>query len=779
MTTQTQKLNFAITIPFGVDSSGRQTQLAAYAATFKNDNSPSQALSSASVAQISIPLNTSELESIKTFVEVLTQKAPEIAEAPLLTSGATSTEDEIANISYFVRTLMPEAPSTQAVGVTTGENVFQGFWAAIKAAERFVKARNLKDRGGMIEGGADAVRGLCQSVGGFTYLGYRGVMIPADLHKVDTSIKAVTPLGQSAYLLGMVGNIAFLIFYLMIGVWASYSLVEDFLFSTGMKAHGNNQLFDFFMQKVTADPKIKLQKFKTHLEKLPVENRAVQVSAFKGRLADIALSKFASHFLKWQDELAKTGELTEKPLTEQQVKIVFKTLFALKEVELRKQRVHAAYLTALGLDDHDLEGFDFTTLELIGFKLEQIRSQAKKEAKFSRATSDGCTEAVKKAAKRGLSERLKYEGDVIVKEAAQKELTELKGKVVSENTKNQSIHSALIAIAVLGIISTIMIFVTLNPVGVIAMTVIALLLVAGMMATDGYAMLEGWKSGNVPGRYDKTYLVVISLVIIAALAVSIGVTLGFGLPLLPMILACGIGGASLGLSSIAYYKLTQKEKAWIEDHPDLQRFKELLDSVAQEGEIDEKVTALFKKLSKEDRLAIRKKYSELSSNGQCGFKQEKYQKLDRLNDFGYSYLWTTKFEDDKEYQLFVRAMKKSVKFFWDEWAKTKKTSDCERALKLQSVLERVKQKKEFRLLDNMVLDGKLLDDDLLNKLKNDLWYVVKRQESLADLKHIVEAVIEDKTQAVSILPIQEGARNKVTPLIQRVYNVFHHKSDAA
>ncbi len=175
--------------------------------------------------------------AIESFIEIPLRAVPAAQELPFLTSGATSTEDNIANISYFIRTLMPEAVSTQAVGVTTGENVFQGLWAAVKSIERFKWAREIGDTGGMIEGGTDVIRGASQSAGGAAYLGYRAAMIPADIQNLDTSFYATTFIGKSAFVLGTIGNIFFTVFYVMIALWSAYGFAKDWQFSIGMKAH--------------------------------------------------------------------------------------------------------------------------------------------------------------------------------------------------------------------------------------------------------------------------------------------------------------------------------------------------------------------------------------------------------------------------------------------------------------------------------------------------------------------------------------------------------------
>lgn len=759
MTGKAQSLNFTLNVPPGISLNGSSSFSfnAIDKLVFENQQVYLSALSLFSVKKIPDFLHEIDSGSIKTFVEILLKKAPKTARSSLLTSGATSTEDEIANISYFARTLMPESVSNEAIGVTTGENIFQGFWAAVKSAERFRNAMQIDDHGGIVESGADAVRGISQSIGGAAYLGYRGTMIASNIQKADAAIQGTSKLGQAASALGLIGNVAFLIFYAMICVWAGYSFTKDWQFRIAMRAHEKNEesLFDFLMHKIEADPKTKLQKLQAYWKKLPAEKKEVRIEAFKKKLADAALSEFSELILKWQNELLKNGELSQKPLTEAQAREALKALFEFRNVDLQNQGVHAVYLTSLGLNENDLLGINFSVLELIGFKIEEAKRQAKKEAKFSRVVNEESLIAVKKAIHRGLGERLKQSVDPLVKESAQKELTILKEKIVLENSKNKWLHGALIAVGVLGIVSTILGF--LNPVGGIVLTVITLLLVGTMMITDGSAMLEGWKIEGVIGSCDKNYLLVISLIIFIAVGVSIGLTLGLGLPLVPMILSCLIGAASLSLSGFAYYKMTQKEKVWLENHPDLMKFKELLKDIAQDSDTDEKVSALFKKLPKADRQSIRKKYKELSLKGRCNFKQLKYRQLDDHADFGRLYLidevCRKRLIEEKEHQLIIKAMKKTLKFFWGKWAKTKNVLDGQRALKLQSLFERISQKQLQDIQINLHEIEK--DKEAYLRMKEDLWYVVKRHESGLDLKHAVDEVIQDGARSETDSEFQE------------------------
>ena len=362
-------------------------------------------------------LNDIRLDHFKTVIEIVFKKAQERANAPLLTCGTASTEDVFSDISFFFRIFMPEHAATQAAGFPTAVNAFQGWFAAVPAAERFALAKSTGDRSGMIEAAIDYARGYYQAVGGAAYAGDRGTRIAADIHKIDTSsLQAATPLGRAAYVLGLIGNIAFMAFYTLLGIWGSYGSVKDWQFSRRMNAQENDKLFDFLMGKVSADPKTKLVKLNNHWNLTgDVEKRREQLAAFKNKLVETALSRFTNQFLKWQGELKLEG----KSLTKQELKNMFEILFKAKEDEFAQPNgVRKAALSALDLTEDDVEGFGFTTLELMGFNFEQGRRQAKKEAKFARVADLNCVKAVQKLGNQGLAVRLVCD-DPLVKASAE------------------------------------------------------------------------------------------------------------------------------------------------------------------------------------------------------------------------------------------------------------------------------------------------------------------------------------------------------------------------
>jgi hypothetical protein len=71
--------------------------------------------------QLPNQLDDFELEP---FNKIIFAKVQKTVNAPLLTSGATGTQDTISDISFLFRIFMPEHASTEAAGFTTGVNTF-------------------------------------------------------------------------------------------------------------------------------------------------------------------------------------------------------------------------------------------------------------------------------------------------------------------------------------------------------------------------------------------------------------------------------------------------------------------------------------------------------------------------------------------------------------------------------------------------------------------------------------------------------------------------------
>ena len=508
---------------------------------------------------------------------------------PLLSGAALCTEDVNADISYCVRTVMPDGGGVpaQALGITTGLNTFQGMMAAVSAHSRYQAASAIDDTDGKVESGIDFARGVFQSIGGASYIGYRATEIPVEIK----GLSATTTLGKAAYWTGLVGNIAFTIFYAMMGVWGTFCLVKNRIFSSKLESQKTDQ-------------------------------------------------------------------------------------------------------------------------DLANFLKQQVDSE---KARFSAATSGDCVTKVQKAFERGLEVRLNAE-DQPVKESAVKELHQLRGKVVQENTKAKWIYGALVAIAVIGIgVSVVSFFPILPVLAAHILLGFTVVLACSMGLFDAYYLNQGYENGP-PGRYDKLYLIAIGVILLGAMGLSVGLTLGFGLPLIQLYFAGAIAAGGVSMAGFSFAQICKKEKLWKENHPEVQ------DLVLTEGPVDAKMMEVFKKLPKETRQEVRSKYSEQS----LPFRTEHYLQLDANHDFGGNYLE----QADPQDALLQRALKKSAKFFWKEWFISKAEADKSHALIVEKLLEKIKR----GVKDLVEIKS---DRIAYDKLKNDIWYLAKRQESQIDLKSVI------------------------------------------
>lgn len=665
-------------------------------------------------------------EPLKKFIEGDLLHLLSAISLPALSNGASCLGDTVADLSWLLRTLMPEAPCTEWVGITTGENVIRGAWAAIKAWKRFEQGYAIGDKGGMIESGIDVPRGAFQSAGGAFYLAYRGLMVASDIQNVNAAFNATTALGKAAFAIGTIGNIFFSLFYVAITAWSIYEYYETRKFAQGMDScTTDEELLRFFERKSLAHPMAKLNKSTESVQKV------------KENYSHIALDAMSDLLYAQMELLA--GE--ESPPSKEDIKKLIGGLFHLKGEDLKNSETYQKLIASMGLKPDQIAAYDFSFLELLGFKLEEMNHQSRKDAKLSRV---GGGPKIKKALNRGLGARVDSRNELI-KDAAIEELANLKAEVISENTKNKVIFGLLLAVGVLGIVSSIIgFFPVLAAVSGTVLIVITLLLCLGMLGTDGYFMYNGWGSG-MPGRYDKLYIVILALMIVTILGVAIGSTLAFGLPVLPLIFTAVFAVVGLGLCGIAFDEVHYKEKKWIWEHPDLNLFYTKLEqSLSYDDEfLDEKVTSLFKKLPKTDRCSIRKKYMEMSGN--LSFKTDKYRKLDTTYDFGGQYFSEQTnpraLNDEKEHLLLLRGMKKTLNFYWEKWA-IEKTEESKRdALEIQALFEAVSKKNSEAIKAATI---NMADKSYYSRLKEDLWYVVKREESKKDLMRAIQNVTQEE-----------------------------------
>ncbi len=325
-----------------------------------------------------------------------------------------------------------------------------------------------------------------------------------------------------------------------------------------------------------------------------------------------------------------------------------------KEFDCEELKNHPHYkelLFSLGLTEKDMEGLDYSLLELLGFSIEEQRRQERKDVKLARLTDAGCVEAIKKAAARGLAERLESK-DPLTREVASLELRSIKVEQATE--KNRFFNKLFVVIGFIGAISMLIGMLPFAWAPMAAFVIVLLPLVL-MFYADAKFANDNLNAVGPIGKFDKKYVIAVGVIALVSLILSGGITgalVGLGYltmaHLLPLIPAALIGLAGMGLSVYGYRKLNEKEEKYRAAHPNLETVTTLFQN-ALEDFLTEQQEASFKKLPKIDRLAVRKAFQSQLEDYDIG----KHCPIE-----SFPTKWTS-----EEKRLMIKAVKKSWKFY--------------------------------------------------------------------------------------------------------------------
>jgi hypothetical protein len=520
------------------------------------------------------------------------------AKPPSFTSGGTSCPDVGADISYTVRqfaNIWVDSHAFSTVGITTGFNSVQGAIAAKKAYDRVKNAWKVGDLWGTSEGALDCLRGITQSAGGMAYAGLRPLSIIADLKHIDTSsINAATSLGKSTFMLGTLGNIFFGFFYLFLGACTGVNIFKTATFKHQLnKSKDLKEAMQFLSKKLHVDPGKTYQKLSKHkdmqqdLEKAAVECVSDWMRSF---VDDAKLLKAAG--------MTFFGSYNDR-------KAFVKKFFA--EIEKGNPTNKKEFLEKLGFNEKDhKEVFEaaknWNLFELVGLKQTLNKTQMRKELKIARATSGECVKWIKTAEQSKLFERL-TSSDKKINAAAQQEMQGILEKIKTSISSNLFINSIYFVSSVVGVVATILMFFFTGGIGAIVVAALFLIVCVTMMLGDGYGLFLGLQDGE-PGKYDKKLVVVNTVVCVISIAVVIALMATGVASLVLGFVSLGIALAWLASNGVTFVKLDKKEKKYFTEHPTLENFFELLQQAADENDYN-KVSIVFKKLSKNDRTALK------------------------------------------------------------------------------------------------------------------------------------------------------------------------------
>lgn len=456
---------------------------------------------------------------------------------------------------------------------------------------------------------------------------------------------------------------------------------------------------------------------KALIQNIPISSRLDQLKASWSRLAPKDQETKKQHF-KQRIQKLLIDSLKNTPLPSSNLDEFLQIL----QAQESSNEMHQL----LGLTDK--EYWNFTPLEVLGLLVDQYKEKKSRWVQIKEGSSFPVVQAVDKAYRRGLLERVNS-GNKLVQKNAKKEMKELMGRIRIESTKTKKIHTALLIINLLGGILAIVGVLTL-PFGVgISLSALSFLITTASIGSKVYLAKKNLLSDVPCGKYDKAIVVTIAMLLGISLIVLTGITIHFGLSFIQLGVALGIDSLGMGFLGYYYHLLTQKDALWKQAHPSLEVFQKF---ISEKERWDQAVHDLFKKLPKDVRMTLRQQYVEgkdLPNNPSLRNK--------------------------------ILALKKTSKYFWNQWLISGLEEDRVLALEIQSIYEEAKIKRLKKNLEQQNALENHLKQVLENPQVKDQWekdlkYVFYRKSTLnrlsKDLNYIYEvnAIASQKILAKSL-----------------------------
>ncbi len=162
----------------------------------------------------------------------------------------------------------------------------------------------------------------------------------------------------------------------------------------------------------------------------------------------------------------------------------------------------------------------------------QMLSQ--KEALFKRVLDSGCLDLI----------RTNGADDSAIVQAAKK-----------ASLKRVILQGSAMALICIGIALFIASFIFSTPFALMVTAIISLVVSMGWLVLDGYELINNFKQSD-PGRFDKLWILLSSVIAVVAVGLVFFLTAGFA----PLIAASSVGIVWLAVNAFCYYRLYQAEK---------------------------------------------------------------------------------------------------------------------------------------------------------------------------------------------------------------------------
>lgn len=568
-----------------------------------------------------------------------------------ISPGGTVPQSVITDIAWIGRTASPDGPVMQAIGVPTAAALWMGWISVARAVERFELGRRAQNSQRMGDAGLDGVRGVSQSLGGGCSCVHRGTMIAAQITGIDTTAQATTALGKVAYFSGLVGGICFGALYAILIVCGASRLARDLQWKRGLEGKEGSELLAYLADLIKGDQE----------ELTPDEWKKV------------ALEVLVQEFLKWQ-------KIHGGNLTREEASVRIEEIFQEVDKELQEAGV-----------ENFLSSFGKGVLE--------SRALENRRMRFSDVLGEKALICLEKGLSSGLHIRLES-SDPVVRKMAQEEVEALQKLIDESLAKKGKLDGITLAVGIGGLVLSILSLTLAHP---LAVVLVFCALAMCMIYIDGFLGKDHLSQG-VPGAYDIPFAIGSGVLIVAAFALGVGLTIAFGLPLFPLIGSGLVMTSSVGVCGFSCHKLKEKRDKWKKEHPELE---EVLQEIPHLKEKEE-IVALVKKLPRE----IKEK-----------FRAQFFAEEGMLTFLGLT-PWVLFSGEKGEKELLCCAAKKAVKRCW---AKVD-TLGVDRVLLMQKLFDRVRQEEGGQYSYIHALRDVQNDPELAEILRKETWYVCNRAE---------------------------------------------------
>jgi hypothetical protein len=474
----------------------------------------------------------------------------------------------------------------------------------------------LNDAGGRVNQVLEGNMSLFVGLGGLAFIPARVLSFIAQYLNIPATAESLSALGRASYWTVSVGTVLFGVFYFAFGIWAGVQLVQlarylcDKVRFEGPDAlsqarYLSSQLFpaplELNRSKLDAQvdhsffAKVEAALFS---KELPYTKReeltlsALEELAGKFKLLQEHLKNDAKELLKkgahpdgtalTPEEIDQLNELiVRKPASLPEIK---QNLRSLLEGVSVSRRYSEKNLGSLGYDVSKVSELGLSGLEQYGLKVLHQRSQLKKEAALGRLMGGSTVTHLKKALNNGLIERLRS-SDPVIRLSAEKEFEGLQMVERKALIVEGLYFAACFAAAALGIAVTVLSFT--SPMGGVLFLSVSIAMALTMLGVDLRGMVQSLLSKERPGKYDKAYALFLGGMMVAAYLACVGVTLGLGLSLTPLLVG-GLGVLFPGvvLAGGSYVMADQKQKRWDETHLSLEQLQEQVHIARSASEIN-------------------------------------------------------------------------------------------------------------------------------------------------------------------------------------------------